>query len=347
MSSSPVNRFAQDTTLFPQCLDTAFDRVLLTRITDQEYRQASFLDQRILSGQRWRQWVSWQALEGATGSLAAGADFIFHIGHVGSTLISRLLGELDEVFALREPQLLRDFADVDAARAMPESPWPPELFQPRLEIALAWLSRCFDTRERALIKATSFVGEIAAPMLRSGGKALFLYVAPGRFIETILAGENSRLELAVMARSRLARLHKRLGRDHWKLWELTEAERIAMTWACEMTALESAAAAMDEGRVMWLDFDVFLDDPAGNMGEIAGFFGYDPGADRCAALTRGPIMQSYSKAPEHAYSPQLRAQVLAQARHHLRADIDQALGWLNGAGQRASMIDKALRRATG
>lgn len=58
-------------------------------------------------------------------------------------------------------------------------------------------------------------------------------------------------------------------------------------------------------------------------------------------------MQIYSKAPEYAHSPQLRAQVLAQARHHLRADIDQALGWLNGAGQRASVIDKALRRAAG
>lgn len=333
--------------MFPQCLDTAFDRVLLTRLTDQEYRQASFLDQRILLGQRWRQWVSWQALQGASGALAARADFIFHIGHVGSTLISRLLGELEEVFALREPQLLRDFAELDAARTTSESPWSPELFQPRLGIALAWLSRCFDTRQRAQIKATSFVAEIAAPMLLPGGKALFLYVSPRRYIETILAGENSRREVAVMARSRLARLHKRLGRDHWKLWELTEAERIAMSWACEMTALESAATAVDEGRVMWLDFDAFLEAPASSLREIAGFFGYALDADRAAALTRGSIMQSYSKAPEHAYSPQLRAQVLAQARHHLGADIDQALGWLNGAGQRASMIGKALKRASG
>ena len=35
------------------------------------------------------------------------AHYIFHVGNVGSTLIPRLLGELADVFAVREPQPLR------------------------------------------------------------------------------------------------------------------------------------------------------------------------------------------------------------------------------------------------
>ena len=49
---------------------------------------------------------------------ASDARWIFHIGHVGSTLISRLLGELEGVLSVREPRSLRDLtffpADVTA-----------------------------------------------------------------------------------------------------------------------------------------------------------------------------------------------------------------------------------------
>ena len=44
------------------------------------------------------------------GDLRSDARWIFHIGHVGSTLVSRLLGELAGVLAIREPRLLRDLA---------------------------------------------------------------------------------------------------------------------------------------------------------------------------------------------------------------------------------------------
>jgi hypothetical protein len=346
-AASPANRFAQDASLFPQCLDTAFDRVLLTRIDEQELRQASFLDQRIMSNQRWRQWVPWQELQAASGQPQASRDFIFHIGHVGSTLVSRLLGELDDVLALREPQLLRDFSDLNAVRGSPESPWPPEIFEPRLELALGWLSRGFNAGQRALIKTTSFVSEIAGAMLRPGGRALFLYVPPARYIESILAGDNSRTELAMMARSRLVRLHRRCGGPHWNLWELAEAERAAMSWACEMTALEHAAASLPEDRVLWLDFDVFLGNPGERLREIAGHFGHELDPGQANDLVQGPIMQRYSKAPEYSFSPQAREQVLAGAREQRRADIARALGWLNEAGRRARMIRKTLTRAAG
>ena len=41
----------------------------------------------------------------STDDMRSDARWIFHIGHVGSTLVSRLLGELDEVLAIREPRL--------------------------------------------------------------------------------------------------------------------------------------------------------------------------------------------------------------------------------------------------
>ena len=53
--------------------------------------------------------------------------------------------------------------------------------------------------------------------------------------------------------------------------------KAALGWACEMTSLERAAATLPSGTVMWLDFDVFLADPARHFAAIAAHFGHPAG----------------------------------------------------------------------
>ncbi|MEL7190174.1 MAG: hypothetical protein AAGK17_11525, partial [Pseudomonadota bacterium] len=77
------------------------------------------------------QWADWSTIEPQTeddGTQARDdARFIFHIGHVGSTLLARLLGEAPDTLALREPQLLRQFAELKTLEGLAHSPWPPGL----------------------------------------------------------------------------------------------------------------------------------------------------------------------------------------------------------------------------
>ena len=85
--------------------------VRLIAMDRDSYRAASFLDDRMLQQPVDAQMLPWPEVEDAVaGELRTDARWIFHIGHVGSTLISRLLGELDGVSAVREPRLLRDLA---------------------------------------------------------------------------------------------------------------------------------------------------------------------------------------------------------------------------------------------
>lgn len=321
---------ARSPALLPQMLDLANDRVLLLELTEADYRAASFLDQRAMTPDRKRHWAGWAELEAATPA-RADAAFIFHIGHVGSTLLARLLGEARDVLAIREPLLLRTLAEIALIRDRPESPWPPQLFLPRLRTAIAWLSRTFNGGQRALIKATSFADELAGDVLDHGNRAVFLTVEPARYIETILAGEASRQELALLSGARLVRLHTRLGSTPWNLWQMPEAVRAAMGWACEMTALGEAAKRAPPDHVLWLDFEAFLADPEHRLLRTAEFIGIELTARDAAALVRGPIMQRYSKAPEHGYSPELRARLLNQTRQDRRAEIHGALDWLDRA----------------
>lgn len=349
--------FAHDAGLFVHQIDLASDRALLVAMNEADYRAASFLDNRLLQPQpgaagsaptqRPMQWAGWNDLAAQTAGAASAAEirsdaqFIFHIGHVGSTLIARLLGDAADTLALREPQILRQFAELKGLRGLPHSPWPPEVFDRRLNLARQWLSRTFRPDQRALIKATSFASEIAPDLLSGGRKAVFLMLSPQRYLQTILAGENSRAELAVLSGPRLERLHRRLKSAPFRLWELDEAQRAALSWACEMTALECAGGE----NVQWIDFDAFLARPAEMFAEIAAFLNIALPPQQAEALVAGPIMQQYSKAPEHGYSPQLREEVLAGAAADYRQEIRTALDWLDGAARDHTAIARALTRA--
>lgn len=331
--STMAGQAAGDPRWFPYAFDPATEHVLLVRKDEEDYRAASFLDQRSLKPDAERITLSWEHLAGALPADAReDAHYIFHIGHVGSTLISRLLGEVETVLALREPLLLRTFAELIPAQR-----------DSKIGPLRKLLSRTFRPQQRAMIKATSYASEIAPLLLPDESRALFLYATPRHYIESILAGDASRQELRTWAPSRKARLESRCGD-----LDLPRSEAVlaAEAWACEMTSLERSAALLPSDSLLWLDFDRFLVDPARHLGVIGNFFGLALGSEDAATICGGPLMRRYSKALEYEYSPQLRREVLAEAAQMYGTAIEDALQWLDAAGQRCPLIARAIARAS-
>ena len=112
MSSAPAPaEIAKDATWLAQALDPSVGVARLIAMDREAYRSASFLDDRMLQQPVDAHIVPWPAVEAAMAdNPRADARWIFHIGHVGSTLVSRMLGEIAGVLAVREPRLLRDLA---------------------------------------------------------------------------------------------------------------------------------------------------------------------------------------------------------------------------------------------
>ena len=183
MSSAPTpDEIWKDARWLAQAVDPRAGLVRLVEMTAGEYRNASFLDDRMFEHPRLSHLLPWEEVSGSVPADARrDARWIFHIGHVGSTLVARLLGELDSVLSVREPRALRDLTF-----------FPPDVrgrFVPTLQ---ALFSRTFAPEQASLLKATSFVSEIAAELVPAEGRALHLYATPRSYISGILAGENSR-----------------------------------------------------------------------------------------------------------------------------------------------------------
>jgi hypothetical protein len=332
MSSAPTgDEIARDAKWLAQALDPAAGMVRLVAMNREAYRAASFLDDRLLQTTVDAQIVPWPQIEEAmAGELRHDARWIFHIGHVGSTLISRLLGELDGVLAVREPRLLRDLALS-----------PPEMRQRYIAPVAKLMSRTFAESEIACVKTTSFASEIAAQLVPPGQCALFMYATARNYIASILAGENSLQELRLLAGGRAQRAN---ARDIY-IPAQNDADHAAAAWATEMASLEAAAEAMADRQVAWADFDQMLRRMETELARVAAFFGFTADADRVHALATGPLMGRYSKALEYEYSAVVRQELIGETLEQFAREIDGALAMLHAAAEKSPLLRRALERA--
>ena len=333
MSSAPnADQIARDACWLAQALNPAEGVVRLVAMDEKAYRAESFLDDRLLQQKVDAQLLPWPQIEAAMSSnLRCDARWIFHIGHVGSTLVSRLLGELANVLALREPRLLRDLAMS-----------PAEMRARYVALVPKLMSRTFGANEIACVKATSFVSEIASELVPSGERALLMFASPRNYVASILAGENSVKELRMLAPSRAQRISRRVPTIDPAN---NDAELAAVAWACEMTSLEVAADAMTDRQVAWADFDAMLCDMEAELTRVAKFFAFACEKTRVAALVRGPLMLRYSKDLGYEYSAALRRDLIEDAARHFGREMEGALAMLRRAAERSPLLARSLARA--
>ena len=153
MSSAPsADEIARDARWLAQALDPSEGVARLVAMDREAYRAGKLPRRSADAAAVDAQIVAWPQIEAAMdGDLRSDARWIFHIGHVGSTLVSRLLGELRRrAGPARATIAARSGADARPKSASATLPPVPKL-----------MSRTFGAEEIACVKATSFVSEIA------------------------------------------------------------------------------------------------------------------------------------------------------------------------------------------
>ncbi|MEE8118306.1 MAG: hypothetical protein V3T39_01980, partial [Gammaproteobacteria bacterium] len=100
---------ADDPSLLLYTVDVIPDKANFLPVSEETYRNSMFLDNRVtIKDPQWIVAPLWKTIERINPSLPARhCNFIFHIGHCGSTMCTRLLEGFPDQLALREPLPLR------------------------------------------------------------------------------------------------------------------------------------------------------------------------------------------------------------------------------------------------
>ncbi len=315
-----------------QAFDLVRDRALLVELGAETHRRASFLDERILKPKIKGAWVELGRVMEAAHSVKVQhpLHFIFHTGHVGSTLVSRLLDETGSVFPLREPAALRQVAEAFDGGGRIDSLINARGFAVLLGGFLKLWGRGDAATKAVVLKATSSVGRMAPVLLaqQSTARAIYLNLKAEPYIATLLGGANAALDLRGHGPERFRRLVNYGVAELQPLHQHSRGELAAASWLVETWSQQKALDAAGP-RMIAVDFDVLLGDIAGELGRIVRHLGLPHTATYLANVNQSPVLTRYAKAPEHAYSPALRMQILAQARSQEAEEIRKGLAWLD------------------
>jgi hypothetical protein len=342
-----VDDLIADAGVFPQQLDLHGRRVLFVKLPEARIREAAFLDDRVLGGDVLASWVPLDALEAASPPDRPLAPlWIFHIGHCGSTLLSRLLPAVAPLLPIREPTVLRTLAHArrgsGGSTDLREDEWLGVF-----ELMVSLLSRGHRPGEPALIKATSDCNNLIAPALSrsAASRAVLMYVSLRSYLATMIVDGVPRPDVDGHVESRLRDLRPFLDDPNClapgRL--LPPGQRAAIVWLSGVVQLGRARDAL-EGSVMTLDFDDFLQDAAGNLAGAAHFLGLPDDGRAVAGAIGGPIMRTYAKAPDHAYTPASRIAQLRENYARSAEQIDEGLRWADTMATSHAGIAEALSR---
>jgi hypothetical protein len=343
MTEALLSSLALSPDVYVQKVDLARDAALLVQLNESAYRAASFLDDRILTPGLKGGWISLPALLAATPASAVHKPLhcIFHTGHVGSTLLSRLLDESGCVLSLREPLPLRTLAEAHDVLALPESLTSPRDFIALQDALLRLWSRGYPDTHSVVLKATSSACRVAASLLEghASGRAVYLNLGIEPYLATLLAGKNSGIDLRGHGPVRIRQLQARIAAPLVPLHALSIGELAAMSWLAE-TWNQHDALVRFGARVLPLDFDELLGDVAGGVRRVAEHFHLPLEPRWLDGIARSPVLTRYSKSPDFDYSPQLRRDLLRESRQSNAAQIAAGLRWLDTlAGSHAAVAE--------
>jgi hypothetical protein len=347
IDASTISAMARDAGAFMQQLDLIQRRALFVRLAENDLRVASFLDERLGAQGHEGFWLPLDAVPAlaAAATKKATPDFIFHIGHCGSTLLSRLLDQVPTVLGLREPLALRELAHCEHELDSPLARIGRNQWQALFAASLTLLGRGFSPGQRLIVKATSSCNNLIAHLLAPGAEArvLLLHIPLESYLATMAKAHGGGLDALHCAPARLRFLHKYLGEETPHLHELDPAEVIAMGWVAELLRFRAITVEQaGSNRVMSLDFEKFLVEPDRQLGMARQHFGLSMTAQDYPSVMQSPAMRSYAKSPAHAYSPTDRDHDLKLSRQRFAAEIRRGMLLVENLIRRHPQLESML-----
>lgn len=314
--------------------DPAQGQAWVLHFEPKDYQRASFLDRRAMQHREVSGWVlSREELDATLAGNTSGlpVHWLFHIGHCGSSLVSRLLDLVPGVLGLREPLPLLTLAH---GRGDPATDaWQAPV--------TALLARGFADTCAVVVKPTSLVTTMAQSLLDGGGQACLLWVDLQTWLATML--RDPQLAKGVFDTESL--------RLHWLPIDtpaVTDGERLARAWLAEQVRWQTLAGDPALApRLLDLDFADVLTDPAATSARLAAHYGLQMPSDWPQRIAGSKLLGRYAKDDSVHFDADARRRELAAAAAKHADTVAEGLAWAEGEIRNSGAVDLLERLRPG
>lgn len=315
-----------DPSLHLHNIDLDARTAVLVRLDKDAVDAASFLDDRALPSAAQGLVVPLDAaLEAVAAIEPRPHDAIFHVARCGSTLVSRLIGELPGNQQKREP-LPWLACGVWARFVGPKV--TERAFAALFEGTSRALARPFTDGDRVVVKSTSVAANLIGRTLdrEPTQKAVALTMPLERWLASVIGDEAARDNAHHYAAYWLGDLELKRPAAGLRDRPLSLGERLAASWCAPMLWFgEGQRQAPD--RVKVCDVDALLEHPAVGLAALNAFLGLGADAARIAQVVDGPVLARHSKDQDEAFDRDARDARLAAARAEHAEEIAAGLAF--------------------
>jgi hypothetical protein len=286
---------------------------VLVRLEKDAIDAAAFLDDRALPTGAQGLVVPLDAALDAIAAIAPRPhDSIFHVARCGSTLVSRLIGELPANQQKREPLAWLAcgvWARFVGARVTERA------FDALFEGTSRALARPLREGDRVVVKSTSVAASLIGRTLarEPSQKTIALTLPLERWLASVIGDESARDNVHHYAAYWLGDLDIKRPDANLRERPLSLGERLAAAWCAPMMWFgEGRRQAPD--RVKVYDVDRLLEHPAVGIAALNAYLGLGADIARIEAVAKGGLLERYSKDPVEPFDPAAREARIEAAR---------------------------------
>ena len=309
-------------------------------LTAERVRSAAFLDSR--SAKSGDQMVKLPLAQLRTVSFnlhkPRPISHIFHLSHVGSTFIGRLLADVEKLTVLREPQVLRGLTQLFYRQRFGQISIAREELEAITGKIASLLGR--SASGHVAIKHTSSNLSLA-PLLSidfAPNGALAIYTSLVDFLAHSMVSDGLKSDSVSNAERRLVQLNELLYLDQLRLPGLSYAQVVAVNWLIECQRLHMLNQAFPSVKLM--DFDRTASEPELLVETLAAAL---PVIDKTAKkkLLKSEAWGKSAKSGKD-FTYEDRAKKLAESKRKHAEEIKSALIWARSLAERNPTLGAVL-----
>lgn len=229
----------------------------------------------------------------AAGTTQAPLRLIFHSAFCASTLLCRAFDEPGLAMGLSEPAILNDIVGIRRRREA-----EPKRVAQLLDEAMRLLARPWAPGEAVVVKPSNILNPLAAAMLalRPEAKAVLLHAPLPLFLASVARkGMWCRLWARELLEGLLLDGVVDLGFEASDWFRMTDLQVAAVGWLAQHRLFAQVEARFGDARVLRVESETMLADPAGHIERIGGHFDLAIDEERAAAIAAGPAFNRHSK----------------------------------------------------